>query len=171
MSSLARLYLGFQPRPRVTRGGVLALAVGVLAASAVVGQYQVTLGRLARVEAEALAAHRQRPSIDPRRMAEAMQKANLVALELARPWDRAFVALESADEPGVALLAIDPDPRRDELRITAEAKDLAAMLAYLELLKAQPSFGSVTLQQHELRVDEPARPVRFTLLTRWKAAR
>jgi Tfp pilus assembly protein PilN len=169
--ALHRLDIGFEPRPRVRGGAALVLAFGVLAASAVVGHYQVTLGRLASAQAEATAAHRERPGVDPRRTAEAMQKANLVALELARPWDRTFVALEAVDQPGVALLAIDPDPRRDELRITAEAKDMSEMLAYLEQLKGQPSFGSVALQQHEIRADEPARPVRFTLIAQWKAER
>lgn len=171
MKALARLELGFRPQPRVARGAGLALAAGVLAASAVVGHYQSMLSRLARVQAEAVASHRARPSIDPRRMAGSVQKANQIALELARPWERTFAALEAADEPGVALLAVDPDPRRDELRITAEAKDMRAMLGYLEQLRRQPSFAAVALQQHEIRADEPARPVRFTVLTQWRADR
>ena len=121
--SVRRLDLGFQPRPRVTRAAMGMLLVGVVCASVVVGHYQVTLGRLARAQAESLASHRERPGIDPRRMSEVLQRANVVALELARPWDRTFAALEAADQPGVAVLAIDPDPRRDELRITAESQD------------------------------------------------
>ena len=171
MKSLARIDLGFQPRPRVTRAALLAVAAGVLCASAVVGHYQVTLGRLARAQAEVAASHRDRSSIDPRRLGEALQKANLVALELARPWDRTFLALEAADQPGVAVLAIDPDPRRNEVRISAESKDLAGMLGYLDLLRAQPAFGHVALQQHEVRMDDPGRPIRFTLLAQWRTAR
>jgi hypothetical protein len=104
-------------------------------------------------------------------MSEALQRANVVAVELARPWDRTFAALEAADQPGVAVLAIDPDPRRDELRITAESKTLAAMLGYLEQLRAQATFGHVALQQHEVRMDDPGRPIRFTLLAQWRGAR
>jgi hypothetical protein len=171
MRALVRLDLGFQPRPRLTRAGLGMLLVGVVCASVVVGHYQVTLGRLARAQAETLANHRERPSMDPRRMSEALQRANVVALELARPWDRTFAALEAADQPGVAVLAIDPDPRRDELRITAESKSMAGMLGYLDQLRAQPAFGQVALQQHEVRMDDPARPIRFTLMAQWRSAR
>jgi hypothetical protein len=169
MTSPARLDLGFQPRPRLTRAALGMLLVGVVCASVIVGHYQVTLGRLARAQAESLAS--QRPSIDPRRMSEALQRANVVAVELARPWDRTFAALEAADQPGVAVLAIDPDPRRDELRITAESKTLADMLGYLDQLRAQSAFGQVALQQHEVRMDDPGRPIRFTLLAQWRNAR
>ena len=169
--SLKRLDRGFQPRPRVTRAAMGMLFVGVVCASVVVGHYQVTLGRLARARAETLASHGERPSIDPRRMSEALQRANVVALELARPWDRTFAALEAADQPGVAVLAIDPDPRRDEVRITAESQTMAGMLGYLDQLRAQSTFGQVALQQHELRMDDPARPIRFTLLAQWRSAR
>lgn len=171
MSAFKRLDLGFQRRPRMTRAAAGTLLVGIVCASVVVGHYQVTLGRLARAQSESQASHRDRPSMDPRRMAEALQRANVVALELARPWDRTFAALEAADQPGVALLAIDPDTRRDELRITAESKDMAGMLGYLDQLRAQPAFGDVALQQHEVRMDDPGRPVRFTLLAQWKTAR
>ena len=171
MSSLKRLDIGFQPRPRVTRAAAAVLVVGVVCASVVVGHYQVTLGRLARAQAESQGSHRDRPNMDPRRMAEALQRANVIALELARPWDRTFVALETADQPGVALLAIDPDPRRDEVRITAESKDMAGMLGYLDQLRAQAAFGDVALQQHEVRMDDPGRPVRFTLQAQWRSGR
>ena len=171
MKSLARLDLGFQPRPRLGRVALGMLLVGVACASVVVGHYQVTLGRLARAQADTLASHRERPSVDPRRMSETLQRANVVALELARPWDRTFAALEAVDQPGVALLAIDPDPRRDELRITAESKDMAGMLGYLDQLRTQPAFGGVALQQHEVRMDDPGRPIRFTLLAQWRSTR
>ena len=171
MKSLARLDLGFQPRPRLGRVALGMLLVGVACASVVVGHYQVTLGRLARAQADTLASHRERPSVDPRRMSETLQRANVVALELSRPWDRTFAALEAVDQPGVALLAIDPDPRRDELRITAESKDMAGMLGYLDQLRMQPAFGGVALQQHEVRMDDPGRPIRFTLLAQWRSAR
>jgi hypothetical protein len=171
MKSLARIDLGFQPRPRITRAALGMLFVGVVCASVVIGHYQVTLGRLARAQAESLASQRDRPSIDPRRLSEVLQRANVVALELARPWDRTFAALEAADQPGVAVLAIDPDPRRDELRITAESKTLADMLGYLDKLRAQSTFGQVALQQHEVRMDDPGRPIRFTLLAQWRSAR
>jgi hypothetical protein len=166
-----RLDLGFQPRPRVTRAALGMLLAGVVCASVVVGHYQVTLGRLARAQAESLASHRERPNIDPRRMSEALQRANVVAVELARPWDRTFSALEAADQPGVAVLAIDPDPRRDEVRIIAESKTLAGMLGYVDLLRGQSAFGQVALQQHEVRMDDPGRPIRFTLLAQWRSAR
>lgn len=169
MKSLAPLRVGFAPRPRVTRAAWLLLVAGIVSASVSVGEYQVALGRLDRAEAEALAAgSRAKASMDPRRLGDALVRANTVALELARPWDKAFVALESAEHPGVAVLAVEPDSKRTELRVVAEAPDVMAMLAYMEALRAAPQFARLTLQQHEVRAEEPGRPVRFTLVGQWR---
>jgi len=170
MKSLAPLRVGFAPRPRITPAAWLLLAAGILGASVSVGEYQVALGRLERAEAEATASGaRAKTALDPRRLDEALVRANTVALDLARPWDKAFVALESAEHPGVAVLAVEPDSKRTELRLVAEAPDVMAMLAYVELLRAAPQFTRLTLQQHELRAEEPGRPVRFTLVGQWRA--
>jgi len=42
------------------------------------------------------------------------------------------------------------------------------MLAYMEALRAAPQFARLTLQQHEVRAEEPGRPVRFTLVGQWR---
>jgi len=165
------LQLGFAPAPRVSRSTWLLLAAGVLGASIVAGEYQVTLGRLERAEAEALASGgRTAPAIDPRRLGDALVRANTVALGLARPWDKAFAALEASELPGVAVLSIEPDARGGEVRIAAEAKDAMGMLAYIETLRATPQFARVTLQQHEVRAEEPGRPLRFTVVGLWRSA-
>lgn len=169
MKSLAPLQVGFAPRPRVARAAWLLLAAGIVGVSVSVGEYQVALGRLERAEAEAAAGARAKTAMDPRRLDEALVRANAVALELARPWDKAFVALESAEHPGVAVLGVEPDSKRTELRLVAEAPDVMAMLAYIESLRAAPQFARLTLQQHEVRADEPGRPVRFTLVGQWRA--
>lgn len=171
MTAPAPLQLGFAPRPRIARAAWLMLAAGIVGASVVVGEYQVTLGRLDRAEAESLAnGTRSRTAIDPRRLGDALVRANTVALELARPWDKAFAALEAAEHPGVSVLAVEPNARGGELRIAAEAKDAMGMLAYIETLRAAPQFSRVTLQQHEVRADEPGRPLRFTLVGLWRTA-
>lgn len=171
MNAPPALQLGFAPRPRVGRTAWLLLAVGILGASVVIGEHQETLGRLERAQAEALnASGRARANIDPRRVGDALVRANTVALELARPWDKAFAVLEAADRPGVAVLSVEPNAKGAELRITAEAKDAMGMLAYIETLRASPPFAQVTLQQHELRGDEPERPLRFTLIGTWRSA-
>lgn len=169
MKGLAPMQLGFAPRPRVSRAAWALLAIGIIGASLVVGEYQVTLGRLERAEAEAVAAGtRSRAAMDPRRLGDALVRANAVALELSRPWDKAFAALEAAEHPGVAVLVVEPDSKRAEVKIVAEAADAVGMLAYVELLRAAPPFARVTLQQHEVRAEEPGRPLRFMLVGQWR---
>lgn len=170
MSAPAPLDLGFTPRPRVARSAWAILGLGIVAASIVVGEYQVTLGRLERAQSEAAAsAAGSRLRIDPRRLDAALTRANAIALELARPWEKAFVALEAAEQPGVAVLTVEPDSKRSELRLVAEAPDVMAMLAYTELLRSAKPFSRLTLQQHEVRSEEPGRPVRFRLLAQWRS--
>jgi hypothetical protein len=170
--TLAPLQLGFATRPRISRAAWALLAVGIVGASVVIGEYQVTLGRLERAEAEAVAAGtRTRASMDPRRLGEALARANTVALELARPWDKAFAALEAAEHPGVSVLSVEPDSKRAEVRIVAEAPDAISLLAYVEMLRSAPPFARVTLQQHEVRAEEPGRPLRFMLVGHWRTER
>jgi hypothetical protein len=147
---------------------MLTFAAGAIGAFVVVGQYQVTLGRLVRVQAEEAAGLRSRPVMEPHRLGEALKRANAVAVELSRPWDKAFSALEAADEPGVALLSVEPDSRRGELRLVAEARDMSGMLAYLERLRSERPFARVALQQHEVSTEDPSGPIRFSLVAQWR---
>lgn len=154
--------------------GLLMLLAGVAAAVLIVADYQQILAGAARLEAElgrfnAPKRGAQAGARDTRRQDELVARSNEVAQELARRWDRVFLALESARAPDVALLAIEPDPRKGVLRVTAEAKEKNAMLDYVGRLQAAQSLQRVVLESHEVLSQVPEKPVRFVVSASWVA--
>ena len=151
--------------------GLLMLVLGLAAAGLIVGDYQRLLASAERIEAELgrLSAPRRgaEPARDARKQGEAVARSNEVAHELSRRWDRVFLALESAKAPDVALLAIEPDPRKGVLRVTAEAKGKNAMLDYVNRLQAAQSLQRVMLESHEVLSQVPEKPVRFVVTASW----
>ncbi|MFL6563874.1 MAG: hypothetical protein ACJ8G5_02995 [Burkholderiales bacterium] len=153
--------------------GLLMLVLGLAAAGLIVGDYQQLLASAERIEAELGRLSTPRRSAEPRdarKQGEAVARSNEVAHELSRRWDRVFLALESAKAPDVALLAIEPDPRKGVLRVTAEAKSKNAMLDYVDRLQAAEPLQRVMLESHEVLSQVPEKPVRFVVTASWAAA-
>lgn len=100
-----------------------------------------------------------------------MQQAQQVADFLLLPWHELFAALEAAALGDVALLAIEPDPKKNQVRISAEARDADTLFAYLKRLEKVPQLQDVHLLRHEVREDDPQHPVRFTVAAYWKVKR
>ena len=94
---------------------------------------------------------------------------NGAVLRLNLPWQELQAALGHATPSGVALLALEPDAAKRTLKITAQSRNSAAMLAYLHALKQQPMFSSVVLVRHEIHDQEPGAPIHFQLQTQWVA--
>ena len=87
--------------------------------------------------------------------------------QLNLPWRDLQEAIETATPPNVALLALDPDAKTRNLRITAEAKTSDDMLSYVQSIKEQPFFVSAGLVKHELNDQDPNHPLRFQLDAQW----
>lgn len=91
-------------------------------------------------------------------------KANAVNAAIGQlnlPWHDLLAALEAATPKTIALLAIEPDAKKQLLKGQAEAKDSDGMLDYLEQLKKQPFFAQVALTKHEINEQDPNKPLRF----------
>jgi hypothetical protein len=174
MTRLRRMDLDFACTQRgASWGGILALALGIAAAGLAITLYQEQLQRAARLEAELGTLGIQRRadaggSRSVRTQGDAIVRANAVAQELARRWDRIFLAIESANAGDVALLGIEPDARKGVVRITAEAKGKNQMLDYLARLQAAQPLQRVMLEQHEVMAQAPERPVRFVVSAEWQ---
>ena len=172
--SLPRLKLDFAAHESgASWHGIAALLVGLAASGVMVSLYQQQLDRVARLEAElgALGAPRRgEASTAPGagKQGDAVVRANAVAHELARRWDRIFLAIESANARDVALLGIDPDARKGLVRITAEARGKNAMLDYVRRLQAAQPLQRVMLDQHEVLSEKPEKPVRFVVSAQWE---
>jgi hypothetical protein len=83
------------------------------------------------------------------------------------PWAELFAALESIGVADVALLSLSPDARKQQVRISAEARNLEAMLDFHHRLEQTAAFRDVSLINHEIVEQAPERPVRFNLAAGW----
>lgn len=101
-------------------------------------------------------------------MAAQVRRANDVLHRLTLPWNALFRAVESAAGEDVALLAMEPDLEKRQVKIDGEARDFAALLNYITRLEEQAVFGPVHLQGHQVQQQDPDRPVRFSLLAVWR---
>ncbi|MBV8503809.1 MAG: hypothetical protein JO006_19070 [Paucibacter sp.] len=97
-----------------------------------------------------------------------VRAANAVISQLNTPWGDALDALERANGGSIALLELVPDPARGRLRGSAEARNVKAMTAYLEALKAEPVFGMAWLRRHEwVQTDGGTSSLRFEFELDW----
>ena len=100
-----------------------------------------------------------------------IKRANEVIGQLNQPWDELFTAVETGDRKHVALLSIEPDPQKRQVKVTAEAKNLAAMLNYARSLEQQQLLTDIFLQSHQVQQQDPEKPVRFVFTATWMIKR
>jgi Tfp pilus assembly protein PilN len=94
---------------------------------------------------------------------------NAAVLQMNLPWRDLQDAVAAATPPNIALLALEPDARKQILKITAEAKNSDEMVGYIELLKQQEFFRSAALARHEIGEQDPNHPIRFQVEAQWDA--
>ena len=68
------------------------------------------------------------------------------------------------------MLAIEPDHAKHRVRVTAEARTLELAIAYVQRLRKTEVLHFPMLDNHELRVDDKDRPVRFQISADWSDA-
>jgi len=152
------------PRSRWAGRVLLACALGLA------GDLAVSYVRLAQtVNAnEAIVAR-----VQPKRSVAAAASADEVALardtveRLALPWSKLFAALEAAASDQVALLAIEPDTKSGTVKISGDSKDYLAALGYVLNLSQADTLSHVQLVRHEVRQNDPQRPVSFSISAAW----
>lgn len=157
-------------------GGALLLAIALAALALNAASYHYLDGKITYWEEEAGRLGRmsgQRISGSQRETAETaleIKHANEVLRRISLPWGKLFQAVESSSGKEVALLALEPDAEKHEVKISGEAKNIGAVLGYIKHLEAQDVFSRVYLQNHQIQLQDPERPVRFALLAAWKVA-
>ena len=101
-------------------------------------------------------------------MAEEIRRVNQAALRLTIPWDRMFRTVESAADKRVALLSLQPNFQKRELKITGEAEDFGSILKYIEQLESGDALSGVRLVSHEVVARPGAMQLRFELSAGWR---
>ena len=163
---MQRIQLDFvrrRPRSRWAGHVLLAVALGVA------GDMAFTFAQLERaVKAnEAVVARAQ-----PRKAVAAVSNDELAMARdtverLGLPWTKLFAALESAATDQVALLAIEPDTKTGTVKISGDSKDYLAALGYVLNLSQAEALSHVQLVRHEVKQNDPQRPVSFSISAAW----
>ncbi len=172
-----RLELEFLPR----RNGPLAwslLALGLGMLLALLLAQQLWQAEQAALEAQVLGLEQQlgrRPlsaapqnSAASREQAERLAQMRIVSQQLQRPWEQLFSMLEGLPQDDVALLTLTPDARKGQVRISAEARDLEAMLQFHKRLESSAELRDVSLLNHEIIARQAEHPVQFNLSATWE---
>ena len=100
-----------------------------------------------------------------------MAMAKAVQEKLNFPWQQLLAAIELVKQQTktVELMAIQPNPAKSEVLISAEAPDLQAMLAFVSLLEEQAIFHDAFLvNQRRLELNGND-SLLFTLKIGWEA--
>jgi hypothetical protein len=168
--------LDFVPHTPPRWPGYALLSIATLGAILVSAQYfqisrsltdaETVATRLERRVLRARDAAGAAPATTPKD-SSLVQRAADVTRRLATPWERLFKALETFRHENVALLSAEPDPINGTVRISAEAKDTATMLAYVDDLRESGLLSNVALNTHQVMLDNPFKPVRFSLGGLW----
>ncbi|AWY43942.1 pilus assembly protein [Pseudomonas putida] len=176
------LMLDFQPRSRSTPLGWSLLAGGVvLTLSCMViaqhlsgeteqqqGHLQTTQRVLSGDTSTGTSSKVALTPAETREQAQNLAEMRKVSQQLRRPWERLFATLEAMPRDNIALLSLTPDARKGQVRITAEARDLEAMLDFHQRLEATDELSDVSLLSHEIVTNVPEQPVRFNLSATWE---
>ena len=97
----------------------------------------------------------------PRYSAQQLMQFNAVIRQLNTPWSEVLDALERQTPPGVALILVEPDANKRIVHVQAEAKEVDALFAYVDLLAADVAFSGAVPLQHETNEQDPTRPARL----------
>jgi hypothetical protein len=160
-------------RTPLTLAGALLLIAGALATTAACVEYRRLEAARAGLELK-LAAARHSTHRDPAqegRDASLTQETARVAQELTVPWTPLLAELEAASHDSasdIALLSVEPDESKHLVRVTGESRDLPRVLAYVGRLQTSALLRYPMLENHEVRSDDPQRPVRFAVSAEWR---
>jgi Tfp pilus assembly protein PilN len=175
MRGLIALGIDFQQRSAADqpRLGWLVLMLGALLLAGVYAEYssvdaEVTAAR-SRAGQPQHTARRAAATLseDTHENAQAIKAENLVREQLAAPWGALFVEVESAAHEDIAMLTLQADPVAHVVRISGEARNFTALMGYVRRLEASAAMADVRLVGHEVRQQDPRRPVAFALSATW----
>lgn len=162
-----KLRLDFaHPEPRPGWLGWILLALGLAAALWAGWRYQGEAQK--RQEAQARLAAMEPARSKAQRPAGGRESALAAGARkvLAADWSGLLARLETSRSKQIALLALEADGAQGELRLEGNAKNLAAMLDYVQALEGA-GLGSVRLVSHTAMEEEGQEYVRFVAQARW----
>ena len=162
---------------RFNWAGMFALVIGVAALMSTLWYYHGLSQKMSAKEVLVSRLQDSRASIatspvaevrDAKQIALETKQANSVILALSLPWKEFFEAFEASRNNDVAVLSIEPDVQKGQVRISAEAKKLENMLGYAASLQKIALFREVLILSHQIQDQDPEKPIRFVILAAWE---
>ena len=173
---MPRLTIDFDRRrtSQPPAGVMLLIVAGVLLSLSGEGLWRAYQNNdRARTEFEAVAhkdpGKKRSMKVVPTPAAElAAKQSQAVMRELTVPWQNLLSIVEGYPVHDVALIGIDQNPAQGQIRITAEARDFDAMIAYLKYLQGSALLREAVLNTHLVETTVPGTPVRFQIAAVWR---
>jgi Tfp pilus assembly protein PilN len=153
--------------------GLLLLAIALGIAADLVKRFGVARDERSRIETTQGLLNTERPvaaALPVERLDEQVKSAETIVRQLTLPWATLIEVLEGATTQDVAVLQVQPEAQQRVLRITAEARNHKAMLQYLQKLAASRALDEVHLLNHQVQIDDPQKPLQFSLQATFKVA-
>jgi Tfp pilus assembly protein PilN len=147
--------------------GVVLLIVALILSGSITEKKQLLEETLQHDEKKLESARHQviKPVVIPEGRA---LEINAAILQLNLPWSDVFDAIEEATPANIALISIEPDPKKQLLKGEAEAINSDDMIAYIERLKKVALFVHVDLIKHEVNLQDQFKPIRFEFEAQWR---
>ena len=170
MKPLARLdFMARAPRPWA--GLVLCIAAAGLLVTAAASAWQLERDNRDRLALVNERAARLLPP-PPRKLTEAervrLAQATRVAGELRAPWADLLATFEEHGKNDIGLLKLEPDAKAGIVRVTGQARNTAALFAYLRELEADARLTQVALTTQQSERETPGQPLRFVIQAGWR---
>ena len=121
-----------------------------------------------RAERQALATREaeRRDAALPAEQSKALQQA-VTAIHL--DWEALYRQIDQATREDIALLAITPNAAAKSLQLSGEARNLQAVLGFVDALRRRP-LSQVSLLSHKIKADDPQHPIIFEIAATWSNA-
>ncbi len=148
--------------------GVLLCADAWLDASALRSQLDDIEARLAKAQRRADRLDISRRDSRPENVFSADEsKALRQAISAIRiDWAQLYRSIDAATSEDISLLAIRPNAQGRSVQLSGDARDLKAALAFVEALRREP-FANVALLSHQIKQNDPQRPIIFEIAATW----
>jgi Tfp pilus assembly protein PilN len=163
----------YRLHPALLAAGIAGLALcagGLWYATQMAGQRAAREHQIERLRSSQAALSKRPARVAQVAIPEAQAGAvNAAILRLNVPWRELEDAIGAATPANIALLALDPDPKKQLLKITAEARNSDDMVGYVQVLKQQEFFTGAALVRHEIGEQDPNHPIRFQVEVQWGA--
>ncbi|MBT9591183.1 MAG: hypothetical protein IV089_09790 [Thiobacillus sp.] len=166
---MTRLEFDFHARP--LQPGKLGIVLAIVGAASLLWVWSNL--QAARATEAGLAAHianieqarphkRTKPVVPAENPGQAARAH--IASQMDYSWEPAFAALAAAHSSKIALVSMEASQAKSQIKLVVEARHLADAVTYIDALQQQPGVKRAALVQHEVRMEDAQKPVRFNVV-------